>query len=350
MTFTFAQQQAYAARIRATYDAAVTRMLEITARRLERGITADGWAEQKLREVQAYQQQIAQELEQLRLQFPEIADTMGTAYDAGYETGGRELARAGITDIAVDLTDAQKLGLRTITARLTSQLDDGLVQVLRSTPDAYRRIIGEVGSVMQTGVITRKQAAQQALDAFADAGITGFTDVSGRNWDLASYAEMAVRTGTGNAVRQGRFDKFIANDKDLVMVSDSPEECGLCRPWEGKVLSISGNTPGYQSVAEATAAGLFHANCTHATALYTPGLTRPLEATKNEAGYEERQRQRYLERGIRRWKQRNAVAITPEAQAKARYQVREWQGRMRTFIEETDRLRQRGRESITAAR
>ncbi len=350
MTFTPAQARAYADTIRATYDAAVTAMLRITAQRLERGITADGWAEQKLREVQAYRQQIAQELQQLRLQFPEIEETMGTAYTAGADSGGRELARAGITDIAADISDAQRIGLRTLATRLTTQLDDGLVQVLRATPDAYRRIIGQVGAVMETGVITRRQAAQQALDAFADAGITGFTDVSGRNWDLASYAEMAVRTGTGNAVRQGRFDKFSANDKDLVMVSDSPEECEICRPYEGKVLSITGNTPGYQTVADATAAGLFHASCTHETPLYTPGLTRPMEATENAAGYEERQQQRYLERGIRQWKKRAAVAITPEAEQLAKAKTREWSARMKAFIEDTDRLRQRGRESIGGAR
>src|SRR5690606_18083284 len=31
-----------------------------------------------------------------------------------------------------------------------------------------------------------------------------------------------------------------------------------CRPWEGKVLSLTGRTPGYSTVAEARAAGLFH--------------------------------------------------------------------------------------------
>jgi hypothetical protein len=134
------------------------------------------------------------------------------------------------------------------------------------------------------------------------------------------------------------------------MVTDSPEECELCRPWEGKVLSSSGTTPGYPTVAEARDAGLFHPGCTHDLALYTPGLTRKPTDTDNPAGYEERQQQRYIERGIRQWKKREAVAVTDEAKALATAKKREWSGRMKRFVAEKDRLRQRGRESIGSAR
>jgi L-ascorbate metabolism protein UlaG (beta-lactamase superfamily) len=66
--------------------------------------------------------------------------------------------------------------------------------------------------------------------------------------------------------------------------------------------------------------------------------------------YELRQQQRYMERQIRHWKRREAAAITPEDKAKATAKVRQWQGSMRQFIDDTGRLRQRQRESITRAR
>src|SRR5690606_31642181 len=97
---------------------------------------------------------------------------------------------------------------------------------------------------------------------------------------------------------------------DLVYVNDSPEECPICRLWEGKVLSITGRTPGYPTVDQARADGLWHPNCTHGTSPYIPGLTRLPTNTENPRGYEEKRRQRAIERQIRKWKRREAAAIT----------------------------------------
>lgn len=348
MPYTQAQAAQFALGIREAYEEAERRLLVITTERISRGITAEGWAEQKLREVRAYLRAIRREAAQLRLPLDDIAEGLADAYEGGLDAAAAQLARAGIDDIAAGLADAERGALRAIVRETVAPLEGLPVQVLRQANDAYRRIVARTTTLELTGTITRRQAAQAALNQFADVGITGFTDAAGRRWDLASYAEMAVRTGGANAVRQGRFDRLSANGRDLVMVSDSPEECELCRPWEGRVLSISGGTPGYPAIAEARAAGLFHPGCTHDVTLYTPGLTQPPEDTENAAGYEERQEQRYLERGIRRWKKREAVAITEDAKAQAAAKKREWQGAMREFIEKTDRLRQRGREAVGA--
>jgi hypothetical protein len=175
-------------------------------------------------------------------------------------------------------------------------------------------------------------------------------DTAGRRWDITSYAEMAVRSATGQAAVQGHINRLTDNGYDLVIVSDSPEECELCRPWEGQVLSVSGQTPGYPTVADATAAGLFHPCCTHTLGAYIPGLTRPMQGTENPQGYEERQQQRYNERMIRRWKRREAVAITDKDKALSTAKVREWQARQREFIEATGRKRLYYREQIKRAR
>src|SRR5690606_5493901 len=155
-----------------------------------------------------------------------------------------------------------------------------------------------------------REAAQMALNRFADAGITGFVDRAGRRWDIASYAEMATRTATGRAAIQGHTDRLTAPGYALGNGSDPPDWCSVCRPWEGRVLSLSGVTPGYPTLAEAQGSGLFHANCTHSLSAYIPGLTRAPERRRlaNPEGYEKRQRQRYNERQIRKWKRREAAA------------------------------------------
>jgi Phage minor capsid protein 2. len=123
-----------------------------------------------------------------------------------------------------------------------------------------------------------------------------------------------------------------------------------CRPWEGKVLSISGNLRGRVelpsmvgegtvvvdiagSVDEARAAGLQHPNCTHSLRAFLPGATRrPARPTANAKGYEAKERQREIERQIRKWKEREAAALTDEAKAGAAAKVRAWQKAMRDHL------------------
>jgi hypothetical protein len=224
------------------------------------------------------------------------------------------------------------------------------LRILRTTQDKYRSVIAEASQQALTGAVTRREAAQIALNRFADQGITGFIDKSGRSWDMASYAETATRSATAQASVQGHIDKLVSNGYDLVIISDSPEECDLCRPWEGKVLSIRGETPGYPLLQDATTAGLFHANCTHRTHLYVEGLTRPYTNTENPDGYKERQKQRYNERMIRQWKRRLAVSTDPKDIAFANSKIAQWEAQQEDFVAQTGRRRDLVRESIEGAR
>jgi len=116
------------------------------------------------------------------------------------------------------------------------------------------------------------------------------------------------------------------------------------------VLSLTGRTPGYPTVDQARAAGLFHPNCRHSLGAYIPGLTEPMRQTRDAEGYQERMQQRYMERQIRKWKLREAVALDDEARRQARAKVREWQARIRQFVAEHDRKRLYYREQIGKAR
>jgi hypothetical protein len=186
---------------------------------------------------------------------------------------------------------------------------------------------------------------------FADRGIASFTDRAGRRWQLTSYAEMAVRTSVGRAATEAHMRTLGEAGVDLVIVSDSPRECPLCRPWERSVLTVGGpdgertveaehatedgrtvRVSVAGSLDEARRAGLQHPNCRHSVSAYTPGITPVEDAASDPAGYEAGQRQRKIERNIRRWKNREAAAVTPEAQRAARAKTRQWQGAMRDHL------------------
>jgi hypothetical protein len=101
---------------------------------------------------------------------------------------------------------------------------------------------------------------------------------------------------------------------------------------------------------DARAKGLQHPNCRHSVRAYLPGATRlPTGPTADPQGDVARQRQREIERGIRRWKEREAGALDPAAKTQAAARVRAWQAEMRTHLDDhPDLKRLRYREAIGA--
>jgi hypothetical protein len=326
------------------YGQATDRMLAIVARRLASGIDEPGWAEVKLAEMASLRDEARAVIERIDVLGPRAART---AIRDGYAAGALDAVLDG-GEITGRFNRANTRAVDALVNETVTTLRSTHGQILRSTLDSYRGIISEVAAPgVVTGTQTRRQATQAALDRFAVRGITGFVDGAGRNWQIESYAEMATRTASGRAQIAGTLDRFVADGRDLVIVSDHTQECKLCRPWEGKVLSITGRTPDYPTVREAQSAGLQHPNCRHSLGAFIPGLTRPLRGTADLDGDRLRQEQRRLERGVRVWKRREAVAIGNDARAGARAHAREWQRRLREHITANDLKRLPYREQVT---
>ena len=95
-------------------------------------------------------------------------------------------------------------------------------------------------------------------------GFIALIDKGGRRWNIEAYANMLTRTMLVRTANQGIVNRLGSDGYDLVQVSDHMGECELCRPWEGKILSITGKHPEYQSVDTAYSSGeIFHPNCKH---------------------------------------------------------------------------------------
>ncbi|MFF1790758.1 phage minor capsid protein [Kitasatospora sp. NPDC058243] len=362
----------FAREVGALYQDAEAGLLERLARALADGIGLPNWAERKLRAIGNLRTAVAETTSALRRDADgAIRHAVQQAYQRGDQAAVADLMLPeGLRAAALrDLPNARAVD-RLANAAVVEQ---GPVyqRILRVVPDAYRRIVARVSGSVLLGTQTRQQVAQRALDQFADRGITGFVDRSGRAWDMASYAEMATRSVTGRAAVQGHTDRLEAMGQRLVIVSDAPLECPLCRPWEGAILSLSGN-PGDRtatmphatrdghpvrvdiagSLEEARAAGLMHPNCRHSISLYLPGVTTPATSPPHPGGatYEDTQHQRYLERQVRMWKRRQAVAIDDQATRLAGQKVREYQRRIRELTAEKQLPRKSAREQIGFAR
>lgn len=279
---------------------------------------------------------------------------------------GMVLAAGDLRDLGVTMpVPAAATGATGAAETLAVQLVGVLSQTPRLIEPIYVEAVRAGASEVLGGKVTRLQAAQHVLDRLGSQGITGYRDATGRNWSLTSYVEMAVRTESGHQAVQGHVDALVEAGLDLVVVSDVPGECEMCRPWEGKVLSLTGQVGAVimpsavddrsvrvdvaATLDEARRAGFQHPNCRHNVTAYVPGATR-LRAPRQEPGaYEARQRQRAMERKVREWKRREALALDDAAAAKARGKVREWQGALRGHVREHDLKRLRRREQTGVA-
>jgi hypothetical protein len=324
------------------YSEAVTTLLKAVARRLAQGIDEPGWAGRKLAETVRLRDQAVRQLERLHTVAPR---TIRDAIKAGYKQGGAD-AKKDLVGLKIE-----PLMVRTHTAAMDVLIHETVTnvtathpQILRTVLDVYRSVIAETATPqVVSGAMTTRQAAQSALDRFANIGVTGFQDTAGRNWQLDSYVEMATRTSVGRAQVAGTLDRFVDAGRDLVIVSEEGG-CPVCEPWEGEILSISGDDPDYSSVDEAEADGLFHPNCTHSLGAYVDGLTEPMPPADEANTYEARQEQRYLERGVRQWSRREAVALDDRAAQQAASKVGEWRDRLVSHIDDNDLKRLSYRE------
>lgn len=356
------------------YDDAAMRIAQDVARQLRDNV-GDVSAPAKLGAINDLRNSVRQIVAKLD------ADTTGAAHQAlvlAWQRGGN----AALDELKRYLTPAELAVLRralpgaeainVLVKALVTTLRGTHLQVLRWPLDVYREVITKTAAVpVLMGTKARLAAAQTAWDELLSRGITGFVDKRGRRWQLASYVEMATRTVAAQSAIEAHNDRLNAAGVDLRQISDAPQECLKCRPWEGKVLATSG-PPGKRTIErrslvademltihiagtldEAIAAGLFHPNCRHTAEGYMPGATKPVTNTEDPEGDKARQQLRQLERNVRTAKLQAAAAITPEGKKAAEQKVRAIQKQIAAHVADTSvttLFRQRHREQIGTAR
>lgn len=261
---------------------------------------------------------------------------VASAFDYGSKGFVEDATKYGYTASAISIHNRVSDALR-IVNELNRTLDNAEAIILRTLDDEYRRIVNNAASLVSSRSMSLREAIRRELEQFADRGITSFIDKSGRSWDIATYAEMATITAVERSVLEGFVRSMSDNGEDLAIVSSHIGACPLCVAWEDVVVSISGQSPYYPSLDEAMNAGLFHPRCYHHLRVFHDdgrhsGRNSPREVQPPSAEYSARQRQRYFERSIRKWKRRMAVATNPYDERVAYARVRVYQQRIRELL------------------
>jgi len=185
---------------------------------------------------------------------------------------------------------------------------------LRMINDEYRQVIHKSAFFVGNGVYTEKQAIDMATKDFLSRGLNCIEYADGRRINIASYAEMAVRTTSlrTHLMGEGDFRKSIG--RTLVKVTSHGGACKLCTAWQGKILVddvySGGKSDGqHQLLSEAMNQGFLHPNCRHGLTTYYPELEDISYDTDEEElisddlsdkyNYYERQEKKYtrLEKG-----------------------------------------------------
>jgi hypothetical protein len=221
--------------------------------------------------------------------------------------------------------------------------------------DVYRQTLFKAQIAKDSGVFTPEQAVDVATRDFLEKGINCIKYSNGALVNVASYAEMAIRTAGQRAMLVSEGARNQEWGVSTIKITQHGSTCPLCSPWQGRVLIddvYSGGKPQdgpYPLLSQAMAEGLFHPNCRHGSTTFFEGIseeTPQMDQAEVEAKYEKEQQQRYNERKIREWKRKANGSLDEGNRRKAEEKVREWQGRQRQLLDENDWLRRKyGRES-----
>jgi len=224
---------------------------------------------------------------------------------------------------------------------------------LRYMNDVYRKTILRTATAMTSGGMTYQQATDEATKDFLAQGINCVVYANGRRVNIASYAEMALRTCSTRAMLMGEAKQREKLGVDTVLVSQYGACSDTCLPWQGRVyiddvfqpyygapggsFGISRNGRQYMRLSVAIQGGLFHPNCRHTISTWIEGIStmpEPMDIAEIERVNKLEKTQRALERQVRRAKREAAGLMDADAQKEAKARVRQAQEELREFIKE----------------
>lgn len=300
----------------AQVEARETALRELAAAYRDTAARLDQYA----KELDSYMEQITREItDAMSESAPAPVPSPGGADGSG-GTGGPPPID-GIDDIMQQLDETWTVELR---------------HMRRDVDDVYRQVIEAAQERRAAASAPALSGVKDALNHFADKGVTGFVDRAGRHWGLAEYTDMAMRTAIMRVNLKATVDKMLEHKWDLCFVNSHMGACPKCQKWQGVVMSLTGRTPGYPTLQQAMDGGLFHPNCAHILQVYILGVSRLRDGVpegytdeKSTELYKARQKQRAIEVQIRRWKRRLAAAITDDDIALCKKNIAAWQAAAR---------------------
>lgn len=318
------------------------------------GFSWEMWQKAKLRNLQEYRKETTSVIYRFRKRITQaIEQVLRNHFSVGVRKADIKLPQDGVnTGLAGEAPpqETQFFGMnrKKLDALIKStknDFEDAQQAVYRKMDDVYRQTIFKTEFQLSSGAISLGKAIDKATEEFLAKGIDCIVYSNGRHVNIADYAEMALRTASHRATLLGEGSKRDELGVHLVFVSAHANACKLCLPWQGQILidDVFSHPSKeyiarykYKLLSDAIKAGLLHPNCRHTLATYFEGVTRlpkPQDPEKALENYNIEQKQRKLEREIRKRKRILAGIVDDEDQKEARANLRQAQKNLRDFLE-----------------
>ena len=314
--------------------------------------TSDMWQAMKMKDLEMYRREMAREIASSTKRAKELARIVirdDFLSGADKVDAFMKQFKLGVSPSSSnDFFRANRSKLNAMLDAVYGDLDKAAHAVYRQMDDVYRQTLFKAEIAKNAGVYTPEQAMDVATRDFLEKGINCIKYANGARVNIASYAEMVIRTSGKRALMVAEGARNQEWGVSTIQITQHGSTCPLCSPWQGRVLIddvYSGGKPQdgpYPLLSQAMAEGLFHPNCRHGSGTYFEGISetpQPYAQSEVEAKYDLEQQQRYTERKIREWKRKANGSMDEANKRKAEAKVKEWQKRQRQLISDNDWLR-----------
>lgn len=239
--------------------------------------------------------------------------------------------------------------------------------VLQSSYKAYTKTINDVTTNVLAGLETAPQATVNAVKKMVNNGLTGFTMNNGSEWSPEAYASMVIKSNVKNTINKVQDERIKSSGGNYIEINQYAGARPLCSQDQGHIFSLNGDTTpirdingrviyprSWEDSTYGEPAGILGINCGHQKFLFVPELSaynsKPIPQKENDAIYEEKQQQRYLEREIKNAKREKSALENVGADnlsiKKSQEKIRDRQEQLKGFLQDTGRTRRSSRETI----
>lgn len=209
----------------------------------------------------------------------EFEKTAGTYLEQALKAGGKYYSKLALSDLSLLEKGPQRpeqfhydYNENYVKKAFTDSFEHIAAQTNRMATTIKHDLRADSQKILRRAAVEgwpRKKAYRELRDEILGRDPAfKFTDKRGRQWKSEDYFDMLTKTVMKNIQNECYANTLINEGRDLVKVNHNGAT-DPCRFWEGKILSLTGATPGYTTVDEARATGeVFHPRCRHRLVVY----------------------------------------------------------------------------------
>lgn len=228
--------------------------------------------------------------------------------------------------------------------------------LIKETNKAYLDILSRTVLDTMSGHLTGEQALRKTIRQWSEKGIPVLRDRAGRERGVEGYIRTVMVSTTNNVVNEMQDTRLNEYGIELVEVTSHSGARPKCAPYQGRIFSLKKDHPKYPYIGGTSMGepdGLFGINCGHYKYPFIEGISeqryKPYDKKENAENYKESQKQREIERSIRKAKTQKRMFEAlgdKEGLKKANRLINGRQKAMRKFIDDTGRTRRRYSEQL----